>query len=83
MDPDFLSGFRRTLDESRVRLASLSDAEASRPLAPGKCAPRRPRPGHSLDHIAFEPVQTSAPATLAYLMRDYVAHLRHHLKRIG
>ena len=157
MDSDFLRDFRRTLDESRVRLTGLSDADASRPPAPGKWSPKeiigplidsaannharfvraqatddllfdgydqeswvriqrynerrwidliqfwhaynhhladvmeradpgaltRPRPRHSLDRIAFEPVQTSAPATLDFLMRDYVAHLRHHLKQIG
>ena len=43
----------------------------------------RPRARHSLDRIAFEPLDPTAPATLAYVMRDYVAHLKHHLNQIG
>jgi hypothetical protein len=42
----------------------------------------RPRARHSLDHIAFVPVAADQPATLGYLMRDYVAHLEHHLRQI-
>jgi hypothetical protein len=42
----------------------------------------RPHSHHSLDRIAFVPVATSEPATLAYLMRDYIAHLEHHLDQI-
>lgn len=37
---------------------------------------------HSLDRIAWKPVPASEPATLDYLMRDYVDHLRHHLEQI-
>ena len=37
---------------------------------------------HSLQTIAFETVSESEPATLGYLMKDYVVHLRHHLKQI-
>jgi hypothetical protein len=157
MDPDFLRDFRRTLDESRVRLAALSDAEASRPPAPGKWSPKEvighlidsaannharfvraqatddllfdgydqeswvriqrdnergwidliqfwyaynhhladvmeradpgvlnmPRARHSLDRIAFQPLDPSRPATLGYVMSDYVAHLKHHLNQIA
>lgn len=43
----------------------------------------RPRERHSLDRIAFHPVDGTTPATLADVMRDYVAHLKHHLKQIG
>jgi hypothetical protein len=43
----------------------------------------RPRASHSLDRIAFQPLDPSTPATLAFVMRDYVAHLEHHLKQIG
>ena len=42
----------------------------------------RPRSPHSLDQIAFNPVQKNEPATLEYLIRDYVVHLRHHLNQI-
>jgi len=37
---------------------------------------------HSLDRIAYRPVRAGDAATLEFLMRDYVAHLRHHLAQI-
>lgn len=37
---------------------------------------------HSLQTIAFETVNKSEPATLEYLMKDYVVHLKHHLNQI-
>jgi len=37
---------------------------------------------HSLQTIAFETVSESEPATLEYLMKDYVVHLKHHLGQI-
>ena len=37
---------------------------------------------HSLQTIAFETVSESEPATLEYLMKDYVVHLKHHLNQI-
>jgi len=37
---------------------------------------------HSLQTIAFETVTESEPATLEYLMKDYVVHLKHHLRQI-
>jgi hypothetical protein len=43
---------------------------------------RRPRPSHSLDRIAFRTVAPTRPATLEYLMRDYIDHLKHHLAQI-
>ena len=42
----------------------------------------RPRSPHTLDQIAFNLVDKSQPATLEYLIRDYVDHLRHHLDQI-
>jgi hypothetical protein len=39
----------------------------------------RPRERHNLHDVAFAPVARDRPATLAYFMRDYVAHLEHHL----
>jgi hypothetical protein len=42
-------------------------------------APRRP---HSLDRIAFRLVGEREAATLGYLIRDYVEHLKHHLGQI-
>jgi hypothetical protein len=43
---------------------------------------QRPRASHSLDKIAFHTVEPSQPATLEYLMRDYIDHLKHHLAQI-
>lgn len=43
----------------------------------------RPRARHNLDEIAWKTVPRNQPATLDYFMRDYVAHLRHHLSQIG
>ena len=37
---------------------------------------------HSLQTIAFKTVSESEPATLEYLMKDYVVHLKHHLSQI-
>jgi len=43
---------------------------------------KRPRHPHSLHRIALRPVDEGEPATLEYLIRDYVEHLKHHLKQI-
>jgi hypothetical protein len=40
-----------------------------------------PRRRHNLDRIAFRPLNSSQPATLEYFMRDYVEHLKHHLRQ--
>jgi hypothetical protein len=40
------------------------------------------RTKHTLDQIAFNLVDKHQPATLEYLIRDYVDHLRHHLNQI-
>jgi hypothetical protein len=42
----------------------------------------KPRSPHTLDQIAFNLVEKHEPATLEYLIRDYVDHLRHHLDQI-
>jgi hypothetical protein len=42
----------------------------------------RPAQRHNLHEIAWRPMPESEPATLDDLMRDYVAHLRHHLAQI-
>jgi hypothetical protein len=46
-------------------------------------AMRRPRTRHNLDALAFQPIDRGQPATLEYFMRDYVAHLKHHLRQVG
>jgi hypothetical protein len=43
---------------------------------------RQPRRPHSLHRIAFRLVDENEAATLEYLIRDYVEHLKHHLKQI-
>ena len=43
---------------------------------------RREHRLHTLDRVAFEVVEKELPATLEYLMRDYVVHLKHHLEQI-
>ncbi len=42
----------------------------------------RQRTRHNLDQIAWKTVATDKPVTLEYFVRDYVAHLKHHLSQI-
>jgi hypothetical protein len=42
----------------------------------------RPRLRHNLEDLAWVPVPANQPATLEYFMRDYVGHLRHHLRQV-
>ena len=42
----------------------------------------RRRARHNLQEIAFRPPAAESDATLDYFMRDYVAHLQHHLRQI-
>jgi hypothetical protein len=42
----------------------------------------RPRATHNLHEIATVAVAPDQPATLEYFMRDYVFHLRHHLRQV-
>ena len=43
---------------------------------------QQPRARHNLDRIGFQTVSSDQPTTLEYFMRDYVDHLRHHLRQI-
>lgn len=43
---------------------------------------RAERTEHNLDKIAWQTVSTDEPTTLEYLMRDYIAHLKNHLKAV-
>lgn len=43
---------------------------------------KRPRRPHSLDRIAFRLLGADEAATLEYLIRDYLEHLKHHLSQI-
>jgi DinB family protein len=40
---------------------------------------QQPRPTHNLDELGWRPVPRTEPATLGYLIEDYVAHLEHHV----
>jgi DinB superfamily len=41
-----------------------------------------PRARHNLDALAFRPLGREQPATLEWFMRDYIEHLKHHLRQI-
>jgi len=41
-----------------------------------------PRARHSLERIAWQRVPADQPATLAYLIRDYLGHLQAHLQQL-
>ena len=153
---DALADFVRTIEEASARLLSLTEAEASVPLAEGKWSAKetlghlidsaannhqrfvraqlkedlvfegyaqdewvrvqayveepwpllvnlwkfynlhlahvcerapeaerlRARREHNLHEIGFAPVSADEPATLEHLMRDYIDHLKHHLRQI-
>ena len=49
--------------------------------APGEERSRL-RKEHNLDEIAWKTIPRNTPATLDYLMEDYVGHLKHHLNQI-
>ena len=40
------------------------------------------RKQHSLDKIAWKPVPANESTTLEYFIKDYIAHLKHHLGQI-
>jgi hypothetical protein len=42
----------------------------------------QPRYPHTLDKIAWQTIPANQPATLEYLIRDYVGHLQDHLDQI-
>ena len=42
----------------------------------------RARREHNLHEIGFAPVSAQEPTTLEHLMRDYVGHLKSHLRQI-
>lgn len=43
---------------------------------------KQPHQRHSLDKIAWKLVATDEPATLEYLIRDYIGHMKNHLRQI-
>ena len=38
---------------------------------------------HNLHQIASQPIPVEQPATLEYFIRDYLGHLKHHLRQIS
>ncbi len=41
-----------------------------------------PRARHTLDKIAWQTIAPDKATTLEYLMRDYIGHLKSHLRQI-
>jgi hypothetical protein len=62
--------------EYNVHLARVMDATP-------ETVRLRERRRHNLQQIALNPVAEHTPATLDYLMRDYVVHLHHHLRQVS
>ena len=67
--PSAQSALRRAVTVATPILERISDADAARPRAPGKWS-RKEIVGHLIDSASVN------------LMRDYVAHLAHHLTQI-
>jgi len=42
----------------------------------------RLRAKHNLNQVAWKAVDSTTPTTLEYFVRDYVGHMRHHLRQI-
>jgi hypothetical protein len=40
------------------------------------------RPNHNLNQIAWQTVPAEEPVTLEYFIRDYLAHMKNHLRQI-
>lgn len=47
-----------------------------------EAARQRPRARHNLHQIAWQRLPAETPATLEYLIEDYVGHLENHLRQI-
>jgi len=77
---------QRYLDESWAAVIQLWSAYNLHLLHAASVIPEdvltKPRSPHTLDQIAFNLVDKNEAATLEYLIRDYVDHLRHHLDQI-
>jgi len=77
---------QRYLDESWAAVIQFWSAYNLHLLHAASVIPEdvltKPRSPHTLDQIAFNLVDKNEAATLEYLIRDYVDHLRHHLHQI-
>jgi DinB superfamily len=66
-----------------VELWRLYNLHVARVIEAAPAAAReRPRARHNLDEIAWQTVPRDQPVTLEFFMRDYLAHLEHHLRQI-
>lgn len=43
---------------------------------------KQTRREHNLDSIAWQTINRSQPTTLEYFIRDYIGHMKHHLRQI-
>jgi len=77
---------QRYLDESWAAVIQFWSAYNLHLLHAASVIPEdvltKPRSPHTLDQIAFNLADKNEAATLEYLIRDYVDHLRHHLHQI-
>ena len=60
---------------SNAQIAAVMEAAPAEEVA-------RPRPRHNLNDIGFQTLPAGDDATLGFLMRDYIAHLEHHLRQV-
>ena len=58
-----------------THIASVVEA-----ISPERLSLQRTR--HNLDEVGWRAVPRDQPATLDYFIRDYVAHMKHHLAQI-
>lgn len=78
-----LQGYQETAWEDLLELWAAYNFHLARVIA--RIPPEvqlRPRSRHNLDQLAWRPVASATPATLAYFIDDYVGHLKHHLCQI-
>jgi hypothetical protein len=66
-----------------VALWALFNRHLARVMARIPAAERqRPRARHNLHERGWRAVPAGEPATLGYLLADYVGHLRHHVTQV-
>ena len=78
-----LQGYREASWRETVALWASYNRHLSRVMS--RVSPEvaaRPRPRHNLHELAWGAVPADGPATLAWFMEDYVAHLEHHLRQV-
>jgi hypothetical protein len=71
---------RHVVAAATPRLEAISNQDAAHPRGAGKWS-RKEIVGH-LHEVAFRTIPSDEPTTLEYFVRDYVAHLEHHLAQI-